>query len=106
MHMVGKRDCCRQLFQLNAVGVLIYLADSVSGQTFLVDTGAAVSVYPHNGPVSAADSFLTGPDNKPIKSWGTVTKLLCFGGQKFSCTFIRAAVCRAILGVDFLAAGR
>jgi hypothetical protein len=46
---------------------------------------------------------LTGPDNKPIKSWGTVTKLLCFGGQKFSCTFIRAAVCQAILGVDFLA---
>jgi hypothetical protein len=101
--MVGKRPGRRRLFQLNAVGVLIYLADSVTGGTFLVDTGAAVSVYPHNGPAATAESFLTGPDNKPIKSWGTITKLLCFGGRKFSCTFILAAVAKPILGVDFLA---
>jgi hypothetical protein len=99
---LGKKQYRRQLFPVNAV-ILIYLADSVTGQTFLADTGAAVSVYPHNGLVSAADSFLTGPDNKPIKSWGTVTKLLCFGSHKFSCTFIRAAICRPILGVHFLA---
>jgi hypothetical protein len=103
MCLVGKRPGRRQLFQLNAVRVLIYLADSVSGRTFLVDTGAAVSVYPHSGPAAAADSFLMGPDYKPIKSWGTVTKLLCFGSRKFSCTFILAAVAKAILGVDFLA---
>jgi Reverse transcriptase (RNA-dependent DNA polymerase) len=78
-------------------------ADSVTGKTLLVDTGAAVSVYPHSGPAASANSFLTGPDNKPIKSCGTVTKLLWFGGRKFSCTFILAAVAKAILGVDFWA---
>jgi hypothetical protein len=77
MCMAGKRPDRRRLFQLNAVGVLIYLADSMTGKSFLVDMGAAVSVHPHSGPAAAAaDSFLTGPDNKPIKSWGTVTKLL------------------------------
>jgi hypothetical protein len=37
----------RRIYQLTAVGVLIYLKDSISGGTFLVDTGSAVSVYPH-----------------------------------------------------------
>jgi hypothetical protein len=101
--VAGKRSGRRRLFQLNAVGVLIYLADSVSSRTFLVDTGAAISVYSHSRPAATTDSFLTGPDNKPIKSWGTVTKLLCFAGRKFSCTFILAAVAKAILGVNFLA---
>jgi Reverse transcriptase (RNA-dependent DNA polymerase) len=92
-----------RIYQLNAVGVLIYLKDSVSGGTFLVDTGAAVSVYPHRGSPAAAQSFLSGPGNRPILSWGTVTKKLCFNGLFFSCSFILAAVSRPILDVDFLA---
>jgi hypothetical protein len=64
---LSKRDA--SLYQLNAVGVLIYLTDSISKKTFLVDTGAAVSVFPHSGPTHKADSYLTGPDNKPIRSW-------------------------------------
>jgi Reverse transcriptase (RNA-dependent DNA polymerase)/RNase H-like domain found in reverse transcriptase/Integrase zinc binding domain/Integrase core domain len=101
--LVGKRLSRRRICQLATVGVLIYLRDSISGGTFLVDTGAAVSVFPHRGPPAAADRFLSGPDNKPILSWGKLQKKLCFGGQFYSCTFILAAVARPILGVDFLA---
>jgi Reverse transcriptase (RNA-dependent DNA polymerase) len=100
--MAGKRPGRRRICQLTAVGVLIYLKDSVTGGTFLVDTGIAVSVYPHRGPPAAAQRFLTGLDNRPILSWCTVTKKLCFNGQFFSCSFIG----RPILGVDFLARHR
>jgi hypothetical protein len=83
--------------------VLIYLTDSISKKTFLVDTGTAVSVFPHSGPTHKADSYLTGPDNKPIRSWGNKVITVCFGGRNFACEFVLAAVARPILGVDFLA---
>jgi hypothetical protein len=103
LQLVGKRPGCRQLFQLTAVCILIYLTDSISGRTFLVDTIAAVSVFPHKGPPPTAECCLSGPDIKPILSWGNITNKLCFGGQIFSCTFVLAAVSRPILGVNFLA---
>jgi hypothetical protein len=40
--LAGKWPERRRLYQLNAVGVLIYLTDSISKKTFLVDTGAAI----------------------------------------------------------------
>jgi hypothetical protein len=103
LQLVGKWPGYRQLFQLPAVGILIYLTDSISGKTFLVDTGAASSVFPHKGLLFTAERCLSGPDNKPILSWGNITKKLCFGGQFFSCTFVLAAVSRPIPGFDFLA---
>jgi hypothetical protein len=96
----------RRRGQLNALGGLIYLQDSVSNQQFLVDTGAAVSVFPHRSAAATSGPLLTGADGKPISSWGKVTKKLNFGLHTFVVSFILAAVSKPILGIDFLAAHR
>jgi len=96
----------RRRGQLNSLGGLIYLQDSQSAQKFLVDTGAAVSVLPHRSSIPPSGPSLSGADGKPIASWGTVRKKLCFGLQTFLCSFILAAVSKPILGIDFLAAHR
>jgi len=104
LHLVGKLEGRRE--QLNTLGGLIFLQDSVSEQRFLVDTGAAVSVLPHRSSAPSSGTPLTGADGRPIASWGTVKKKLSFGLRTFLCTFILAAVSKPILGVDFLAAHR
>jgi hypothetical protein len=64
-------DCC---WQLSALSSLIYLQDSVSNQQFLVDTGAAVSVFPHMSDAATSGPLLTGADGKPISSLSKATK--------------------------------
>jgi hypothetical protein len=100
----GKLD--RRPEELNSLGGLIFLEDSVSRQPFLVDTGAAVSVYPHHSSKAATGPPLVGADGKSIAAWGRVSKKLVFGAATFLCSFILAAVSKPILGVDFLAAHR
>ena len=102
--LVGKLG--RRRGQINALGGLIYLQDSVTEQRFLVDTGAAVSVLPHRSAAPTCGMPLTGADGRPIASWGKVTKKLSFGFRTFLCTFILAAVAKPILGMDFLASHR
>jgi hypothetical protein len=75
----------------------------VTGTVYLVDTGAAVSVFPHRGPPAAASRDLSGPDGCPILSWGQVIRQLTFGKLVLTCTFVLAAVSQPFLGVDFLA---
>jgi hypothetical protein len=104
MHLVKKLG--RRHGQLNALGGLVYLQDSKSNTKYLVDTGAAVSVLPHSSPLPLSGQPLTGADGKPIASWGTGTRSLCFGIRTFLCTFILAVVSKPILGTDFLAAHR
>jgi len=96
----------RRRRQVNALGGLIFLQDTSSQQKFLVDTGAAVSVFPHRSSASPSGPLLTGADGKPISSWGKVTKKLNFGLHTFVVSFILAAVAKPILGIDFLAANR
>ena len=96
----------RRREQVSALGGLIFLQDSKTEQRFLVDTGAAVSVFPHKSSAPSSGIALTGADGKPIKSWGTVTRTLCFGLRTLLCTFILAAVSKPILGIDFLARHR
>jgi hypothetical protein len=69
----------------------------------LVDTGAAVSVFPHRSSAAPSGPPLTGVDGRSILSWGSVKKTLNFGLYTFICSFILAAVSKPILGVDFLA---
>ena len=88
------------------MGGLIFLQDAESGQPFLVDTGAAVSVLPHRSTAPPTGPPLTGADGNVISSWGKVTKKLVFGMRTFLCSFILAAVSKPILGIDFLAAHR
>jgi hypothetical protein len=94
----------RRRGQLNALGGLIFLQDSVSKQQFLVDTGAAVSVFPHRSSAATSGPLLTGADGKPISAWGKVTKKLTFGLHTFIVSFIITAVSKPILGIDFLSA--
>jgi hypothetical protein len=101
--LAGKRTGRRWLGQLNAVGELIYLVEEGTGRTYLVDTGAAVSVVPFRGRSATATAYLTGPDNTVIPAWGSVQLQLRFGGRIFSGDFVQAAVSKPILGVDFLA---
>jgi hypothetical protein len=96
----------RRRGQLNALGGLIFLQDSVSKQQFLVDTGAAVSVFPHRSSAATSGPLLAGADGKPISAWGRVTKKLNFGLHTFIVSFILAAVSKPILGIDFLSAHR
>ena len=105
MLLVGKLD--RRPRGLNSLGSgLIFLKDQKSNQSFLVDTGAAVSVLPHRSNDAPSGPALTGADGKSIASWGKVVKTLCFGAKNYFCTFLLAAVSKPILGVDFLAANR
>ncbi len=88
----------RRRGQLNALGGLIFLQDLVSKQQFLVDTGAAVSVFPHRSSAATSGPLLAGADGKPISAWGKVTKKLNFGLHTFIVSFILAAVSKPILG--------
>jgi hypothetical protein len=58
--------------QLNAVaaGHLLHLFDEVSRRRFLVDTGAAYSVFPHRSAEETSGPQLTGAGGKPIHCWG------------------------------------
>ncbi|QQP54921.1 Gag-pol polyprotein [Caligus rogercresseyi] len=85
------------------------LGDRISGRSFLVDTGAEVSVLPpepnqrRQQPLSA----LLAANGTQIKCWGQKTIQLAFGpvgNQKhFSWRFHVADVSRPILGADFFA---
>ena len=88
------------------MGGLVFLKDGTSGQEFLVDTGAAVSVLPHRSSTPSCGPALIAADGRGIASWGRTTKRLVFGASSFICSFILAAVSKPILGVDFLAANR
>jgi hypothetical protein len=91
----------RRRGQLNALGGLIHLQDSVSNQQFLVDTGAVVSVFPHRSAAASSGPILSGADGKPLSAWGKVTKKLNFGLHTFVVSFVLAAVSKPILGIDF-----
>jgi hypothetical protein len=75
----------------------------LSGLSFLVDTGAAVSVIPHSASHGTAQGpNLAGADGKGITSWGKVYRSVGFGGKTFTdVPFVLAAVAKPILGADF-----
>jgi hypothetical protein len=102
MRLDGKLG--RRRGQLNPLGSLIFLQDSVSNQQFLVDTGATVSVFPHRSSAASSCPLLSGAEGKPISAWGKVTKKLNFGLHTFIVSFILAAMSKPILGIDFLSA--
>ena len=82
---------------------LLYLTDKLSNRRFLVDTGAAVSVFPHSSMEPSSGLPLTAANGNKISSWGTRTIPLRFGKRSFEWTFLLAAVDRPILGADWLA---
>ena len=102
LFLCGKVGSRRE--QINALGGLTCLIDSLSGFRVLADNGAAVSVLPHSAsPSSASGPALAGADRKGIASWGVVKKSLCFGGRTFTdVLFVLAAVARPLWAQRFL----
>lgn len=86
---------------------LLSLTDSLSGQKFLVDTGAQVSVIPASDSIrkrgtKSPQPRLSAANGTPIATFGTIRKIVCFGNRRFPGDFIRAEVKRPLLGADFL----
>ena len=84
-------------------GGLLYLRDDLSGQDFLVDTGAALSLLPSQQSIPPGPRRLRQADGSNLPSWGRRIVPLQFGGHTFSWPFLLAAVDRPIIGADFIA---
>jgi RNase H-like domain found in reverse transcriptase/Reverse transcriptase (RNA-dependent DNA polymerase)/Integrase zinc binding domain len=83
-------------------GRLFYLVDSVSGTRYLVDSGAAFSVLPHQSQEPPRGPALRGADGSRINCWGRAQTAVVAQGRRFDWNFLQAAVAFPILGSDFL----
>lgn len=83
----------------------LYAVDIITGNTFLIDTGADVSVFPstaHERRTTNVTKPLLAANNTTIKTWGTrQIKITLSKGKSFTHTFHLADVKRPILGADF-----
>ena len=95
----------------NAVYQGFVIKDELSGESFLVDTGALASVFAASlddrsdrslNPSNTAS--LIAANGSRIKTYGSRTIALSFNGHKYSWRFIVADVNRSLLGADFLSA--
>jgi hypothetical protein len=79
----GKR---RRRGQLNAVapGLLFHVVDSLSKRRFLVDTGAAYSIFPHTSPELPSGPALQGPGGQAIPCWGEKELQMQIGDRLFT----------------------
>jgi hypothetical protein len=92
-----------QLAALRAGGKLLFLRDLLTGQDFLVDTGASHSVLPYSSADPQRGPALVSVDGSPIATWGYSERQVNFAGQLFNFSFVRAQVAQPIIGMDFLA---
>jgi hypothetical protein len=81
---------------------LLYLVDDCMGRRFLVDSGAAYSVWPHSSSTPSSGPPLRGADGASISSWGRCSMAVTAGGRRFEWDFLQAAVSFTIVGIDFL----
>ena len=94
---------------INADGAnsLLFITDTLSGQKFLCDTGAQVSVLPAS-PVdirtNTSGSPLEAANGSLIQTFGNRHRTLCFQGRRFTWKFVVARVAKPLLGADFLCA--
>jgi hypothetical protein len=51
---------------------LLFLEDQISKLSFLVDTGATLSIVPHNSNARQSGPILNGANGKPIPAWGFI----------------------------------
>lgn len=86
---------------------LLFVRDSVSGRKFLCDTGAQRSVIPASVAEVTAGGWgvpLTTATGTPIRTYGSRSVTLHFGGQRFNWDFVTADINFSLLGADFLCA--
>lgn len=83
----------------------LFLCDRKTGQPFLIDTGASISIVPipKGNRKRPADLTLMAANNTKIATYGELTKELDFGLRRpYRWTFVIADVTKAIIGADFL----
>ena len=103
MRLAGKRQRRRpsQLASVVGSSTLLHVNDSQRNTTFLVDSGAQVSVVPHQSSAKPR-SFLTAADGRQIPAWGCVFLPVVLEGRDHGLQrFVRAAVQQPLLGADF-----
>jgi hypothetical protein len=61
---------------------LIILTDELTNDSYLVDTGATLSIVPCSKNSSPSGPLLKGADGQPLPSWGFIKKL-CNSKAKF-----------------------
>ena len=90
--------------QISAVapGRLVHIVDESSSRRFLVDTGAAYSIFPFSSSGKQSGPRLTGADGLHIPCWGERRLSLIFHTRRFEWPFLLAKVQFPIIGVDFL----
>ena len=105
----GKRQGPRSVAAVSAgtTNRLLFVEDTISGRRFLCDTGAQKSVLP--ATVNDDAGGVHGPplfsaDDTPIRTYGTRTADLCFGGRLFAWDFVTADISFPLLGADFMCA--
>ena len=103
----GKLQCLPPVAMV-AGSRLLHFQDRASGRSFLIDTGAEVSLIPaspadNRAAIASAHSApLAAANGTEIKSYGTRRIPLQFGNKHFQGSFIVADINQAILGADFL----
>jgi hypothetical protein len=80
---------------------LIHLQDTTTSITYLVNSGAAISLVPHRSLLPPTGPAIVNANGGLIPSWSFVSKFLHFGSNKFHHQFLQANVSQLILGADF-----
>ena len=76
--------------------------DETSQRRFLVDTGAAYSIFPYSSPGKQSGPRLTGADGLHIPCWVERRLSLTLHGCLFVWPSLLAKVQFSIIGIDFL----
>ena len=79
------------------------VTDKVSGHSFLIDSGADISVLPLTSSNLPATGTLVAANDSKINTFGVKVLQLDFGVLVVEHTFLLADVPRPILGADFFA---
>ena len=86
---------------------LLFVRDQISGNRFLVDTGAEVSVFPATRMAMRSTQpgvSLVAANGSTIRTFGKRTITLRFAMKQYKWDFVIAEVSRPLLGADFLQA--
>jgi hypothetical protein len=90
------------IHSFSAQSKLCFVRDRLSGNDFLVDTSATLSLLPHQSVAAATGPKLQSVKGQPIKTWNFVNTRVEFNGWERKFAFVRADVSFPIIGLDFL----
>ena len=99
--MAGKLDSWGVIGAIHPGG-LVHVVDSISGASYLVDTGSTYSILPYKSHLPPTGPLLKAANGQKIPCWGKRQYTITFGGRRYTWYFLLAAVDFNIIGVDFL----